>query len=172
VEANRELPGCAKKPAILFCENCSAHMPAPVLQNLACHAVPLITYPPHTSDIFQVLDVLLFGLLKRSKRFQMRDDGLDAHVDHISRLVRAYETVTACTTIKAAWGKAEFEYENRSMTTYVSVNEQQIRESPDFREIWRFDYRESRLSTRRQKQERGWINKKMLCKTERTTLQA
>jgi hypothetical protein len=26
VEANRQLPGCDKKPAILFCDNCSAHM--------------------------------------------------------------------------------------------------------------------------------------------------
>jgi hypothetical protein len=61
-------------------------MSAPVLQKLARHGVLMITYPPHTSYIFQVLDVLLYGLLKRSKKFPMRDDGLDAHVDHILRL--------------------------------------------------------------------------------------
>jgi hypothetical protein len=122
-EVNRELPGCAKKPAILFCGNCSAHMSARVLQDLACHGALVIAYPPHTSHIFQVLDALLFGLLKRSKKFQMRDDGLDAHVGHILRLFRAYETLTVSTTMRAAWRKAGFEYENRSMTRYLSVNE-------------------------------------------------
>jgi hypothetical protein len=65
----------------------------------------------------------------------MRDDGLDAHMDHILRLFRAYETVTASTTIRAAWRKVGFEYENRSTTTHLNVNEPEIRESPDFREI-------------------------------------
>jgi hypothetical protein len=68
VEANRKLPGCAKKPVILFCDNCSAHMSAPVLQKLARHGVLVATYPPHTSHIFQVLDILLFGFLKGSKK--------------------------------------------------------------------------------------------------------
>jgi hypothetical protein len=99
VEANRELPGRAKKPVILFYDNCSAHISSPVLQKLARHGVLVITYPPHTSQIFQVRDILLFGLLKHSKKFQMRDDGLDAHVDHMLRLFRAYETVTAGTKL-------------------------------------------------------------------------
>jgi hypothetical protein len=162
VGANRELPGCTKKPAILFCDNCSADMSAPVLQKLAHHRVPVITYPTDTSHIFQVLDVLLLGLLKRSKKFQMRDNGLDAHMDHILRLFRAYETVTASTTTSVAGRKAGFEYGNRSTTTHLRVNKRQIRESPDFREVWMFDYHESWLSARRQKEEWGWINEKML----------
>jgi hypothetical protein len=162
VEDNRELFGCAKKPVIFFCDNYSAHMSAPVPQKLARYGVLVITCPPRTSHIFQILDVLFFGLLKRSKKFQMRDDGLDAHVGHILRLFRAYETVTASTTIGAAWRKTGFEYENRSIMMYFSVNERQIREWPDFREIWMFDYHASGLSARRQKQEWGSINEKML----------
>jgi hypothetical protein len=38
---------------------------------------------------------------------------------------------------------AGFEYENRNMATYLSINEGQIRESRDFREIWMFDCHES-----------------------------
>jgi hypothetical protein len=58
VETNQELPGCARKPVILLCNNCSAHLSAPVLQKFACHGEVVIIYPPHTSHIFQVLDVL------------------------------------------------------------------------------------------------------------------
>jgi ABC-type sulfate transport system substrate-binding protein len=134
VEANRELLACAKKPAILFYNNYSAHISAPVLQKLVRHGVLVITYSPHTSHIAQVLDVRLFGLLKGSKKFQMRVDGLDADVYRILRFFRAYEIVTASTTIMAAWRKAVFEYENRSMATNLSVNERQIREPSDFRD--------------------------------------
>jgi hypothetical protein len=81
VEADREIPGCAEKPTILFCDNCSGHMSDSILRKLACHAILVIAYPPHTSHIFQVLDVLLFGIAKRSKKYQMRDDGLSVDVE-------------------------------------------------------------------------------------------
>jgi hypothetical protein len=68
VEANRQLPGCDKKPAILFCDNCSAHMSNSMQERLARHRVLVLMYPLHTSHIFQVLDGLLFGLVKRSKK--------------------------------------------------------------------------------------------------------
>jgi hypothetical protein len=134
-----------------------------ILRKLACHGVLVLTYPPHTSHIVQVLDVLLFGIMKRSKKYQMRDDWLSLDVDHILRLFRAYEAVTTSTTIRAAWRKAGFEYENRNMTTYLSVNERQIRESSDFREIWMFDWQNQRW---------GWINEPMFRKKQRTMLKS
>jgi hypothetical protein len=120
-----------------------------MLENLTRHRVLVLTYPPHTSHIFQVLDGLLFSLAKRSKKYQIRDDTLPIHVDHILKLFRADEGAMARTTIQAAWRQTGFEYENRNMTTYLSINEGQIRESRDFREIWMFDYHESQLSARR-----------------------
>jgi hypothetical protein len=101
VEANRQLPGCDKKPAILFCDNCSGHMSNSMPEKLARHGVLVLTYPPHMSHLFQVLDVLLFCLLKRSKKYQIRDDALSIYVDHILRLFRAYEAAMASTTIRA-----------------------------------------------------------------------
>jgi hypothetical protein len=56
-------------------------------------------------------------------------------------------------------------------TAYLSANERQIRESPNFREIWMFDDHESRLSAKHQKQEWGWINEKMFREKERRMLQ-
>jgi hypothetical protein len=158
VEANRQIPGCDKKPAILFCDNCSAHMSNSMLEKLARNGVLVLTCPPHTSHMFQVLDVLLFGFVKRSKKYQIRDDTLPMHVDHTLRPFRVHEAAMRSTTIRAAWRQAGFEYENRNITTYLSINEGQIRESRDFREIWMFDHHESPLSARRQKQKWGWIN--------------
>jgi hypothetical protein len=57
------------------------------------------------------------------------------HVDRILRFFRAYEAAMASKTIRAAWRQTGFEYEDRNITTYLSINEGQIRESRDFREI-------------------------------------
>jgi hypothetical protein len=100
VEANRQLPGCDKKPAILFCDNCSAHMSNSMSTKLARHGVLVLTYPPDMSHIFQLLDVLLFSLVKRSKKYQIRDDTLPIHVDYILRLFRAYGAAMASITIQ------------------------------------------------------------------------
>jgi hypothetical protein len=78
VESNRTLKGCNSKPAISFCDNCSIHCTEDILKKLVCHGVIVLTYPPHTYHIFQVLDVLLFGVLKRAKNHQRRDDELRA----------------------------------------------------------------------------------------------
>jgi hypothetical protein len=67
VEANRQLPGCDKKLAILFCDNSSAHVSNSMLEKLVRHGVLVLTYLSHTSHIFQVLEVLSSGLVKRSK---------------------------------------------------------------------------------------------------------
>jgi hypothetical protein len=68
VGSNRSLPGCANKPALLFCDNCAAHCSDDVLTKLARHRILVITCPPHTSFVFQVLDILLFRVLKRAKK--------------------------------------------------------------------------------------------------------
>jgi hypothetical protein len=97
---------------------------------------------------------------------------LPIYGDHILRLFRAYEAAMASTTIQAPWRQIGFEYENRNMTTYLSISEGQIRESRDFREIWMFNYHENHLLARRQKQKWGWINEHKFWKKERTLLRA
>jgi hypothetical protein len=106
------------------------------------------------------------------QKYQITDNTVPRHVDHILRLFRAYEAAMASTTIRAAWRQTGFEYENRNTTTYGSINEGQIREPRNFREIWMFDYHESQLSARRQKQKWWWINEHKFRKKERTLARA
>jgi hypothetical protein len=54
-----------------------------MLEKLAPHAVLVLTFRTQASHIFQVLDVLLFGLVKQSKKYQICDDTLPIYVDHI-----------------------------------------------------------------------------------------
>jgi hypothetical protein len=69
VVTNRDLEGCKDKSSILFCDNCSAHYSQDPLKKLARQEILVITDPPHTSHLFQVLDVLwLLRVLKRVKK--------------------------------------------------------------------------------------------------------
>jgi transposase len=167
VISNRGLPRCKDKPVILFCDNCSAHCSDEVLGKLAKCGILVIADPPHTSHIFQVLDVLLFGILKKAKKYQRRDDTLRREVDHVLRLFRAYEQATASTKIRAFWLKTGFDYETRDAATYLILNETKIRQGDALREVWLFDYHPLRTSKKRASQRWGWINEHLFRKTGR-----
>jgi hypothetical protein len=104
----------------------------------------------------QVLDVLLFGVLKRAKKNQSREDELPAQVDHALRFFRAYEQATTSTAVRASWDN------NRHLT----INQAAIRSSKVFREPQGFDHVLDRLFARRKAQKRAWINQHVFRKRE------
>jgi hypothetical protein len=74
LETNRHLPNCEHKPCTLFYYNCSIHRQDQLFKEFAERGVAVTTSPPHTSHIFQVLDLLLFGRLKAAKKYIPRAD--------------------------------------------------------------------------------------------------
>jgi hypothetical protein len=159
VAANRELPGCSDMLCILFCDNCSIHCSDSILERFAEKGVALITYPPHTSNIFQVLDVLLFAQLKSAKKYIPRNDGAPPGIDHLVRIFKAYETVTTSTTVRNSWAKAGFEHCQRDGVSYLVINDGKIRDSPEFSEVWRKNFPIERLSARRRATKWGFMNR-------------
>jgi hypothetical protein len=53
---------------VLLCDNCSSHIDEEVMAMLARENIRLITYPPHTSHLFQPLGLMTFAAFKREKR--------------------------------------------------------------------------------------------------------
>jgi hypothetical protein len=49
---------------VLLMDNCSDHMSDDVIELLNSAGVKIITFTSHTTHIFQVLDVMVFGALK------------------------------------------------------------------------------------------------------------
>jgi hypothetical protein len=71
VESNRRLPGRVNKPAILGCDNCACHCKEEIPKELNKHGILLTTYRPHTSHVFQVLDILVFERLNAINKQQV-----------------------------------------------------------------------------------------------------
>jgi hypothetical protein len=128
LETNRQLPGCENKLCILFCDNCSIHCQDQLLKEFAERGVAVITYPPHTSHIFQVLDLLLFGRLKAAQKYIPRADADSTDINHLIRIFKAYELVTTNTTVRTSWKKNGFEYCKLNDTFQLLVNDEKIRD--------------------------------------------
>jgi hypothetical protein len=65
IERLRTNPEFTGESAILLMDNCSIHTRLEVLATLRDYNVKVITFPPHTTQIFQTLDLCLFGVLKK-----------------------------------------------------------------------------------------------------------
>jgi hypothetical protein len=56
----------AECEALVLMDNCSPHIEEAVIALLTGARVRVVTFTPHTTQIFQVLDVVLFGALKKT----------------------------------------------------------------------------------------------------------
>jgi hypothetical protein len=128
IAANKKLPGCRNKPAILFCGNWACHCSEDILIEFARHGVLVLSYPPHMSNLFQVLDLLLFSRLKSAKKYLPRNDQASTWIDHIVRISKAYQTVITNTMGRSCWEKAGFEYAKMGEAFHLLVNDGKIRE--------------------------------------------
>jgi hypothetical protein len=58
----------ADEDAVLLMNDCPSHVPEGILSLLRDARVRIITWAPHTTYIFQQLDICLFGVLKRKEQ--------------------------------------------------------------------------------------------------------
>jgi hypothetical protein len=130
VETNCSLPACLNTSVILFCDNCSCHCTDDVGKELVIYGILLIIYPPSTSHICPVLDILLFGRLKAIKKQLLWDLSLHRDLDSNMRIFRAYERAVPSFTARSSWDKTglRIKQEMRRLTSSLmsekSVNRQ------------------------------------------------
>jgi hypothetical protein len=61
----------ADKEAVLLMDNCSIHVQPDTLQMIEDHQVIVIIFPLHTAQIFQSLDLSLFGNFKKKMNYTL-----------------------------------------------------------------------------------------------------
>jgi hypothetical protein len=122
----------------VFCDNCSCYCSDDRLQELANHGNLLITYSPHTSHIFQVLDVMLFRRRKSAKKYLPCNQELDPHVDQTIRVFRACEIAITSTTSRGSWNKAGFGFVRRNDIYYCGPMKARSGEAQNFRRFGDF----------------------------------
>jgi hypothetical protein len=93
---------------VLLMDNCSAYIAPATVQLLSDHRVKAITVPPHKSAIFQMLDLVFFGLFKHPKKHLVKNPAIPAMVDHATRMFKACETAGASSMVRGSFIHAGF----------------------------------------------------------------
>jgi hypothetical protein len=104
--------------------------------------VRVITFAPHTTQIFQVLDVTLFGVFKRRPRYNLPFE--DAKASGKFRMNGCHDFKRTMVELNI-WGAVQalgfdFEFDQTSEPYRLLFNEENLRNSAGFRELWSIDF--------------------------------
>jgi hypothetical protein len=93
-------------PAVLLCDNCTAHIDEEIKILLTQNNIRLLTFPPHTSHLFQPLDLVTFSVFKREHNDLRVKLPKGSQVWRITKLMKALERATDSSTNRAAFKRA------------------------------------------------------------------
>jgi hypothetical protein len=90
----RTLDAFAEETGVLLMDDCPSHISDDLIGLLTEVRVRIITFGPHTTQIFQILDVTLFGVLKRRPRSQLPFESEKKTVKFIMKVSHDFKQTT------------------------------------------------------------------------------
>jgi hypothetical protein len=148
----------AAEEAVLLMDNCSAHVTDDVIRLLTKARVRIIIFAPHTTNIFQVLDPTLFGVLKRGPRYELPFETDNSTVMFLMKLYHDFKQTMVPSNVWGAFHALGFDYYTRREPSRLLFDEEKLRGSRGFQEPWSLDFPLDQLSDRRRADQFGWIN--------------
>jgi hypothetical protein len=148
--------------AVLLMDSAVPHTSERVRRLLGENNIIAVTFPAHTTNLFQALDLVFFGVfrkLKASATGEFDDDSVSAQ---IIKLIQAYEQTATSSTIRGSCLPAGFEHDTAIRSFKLRVVEERLRGNPGFRETWARDVSVESLSARGRAQRFGVINSEFL----------
>jgi hypothetical protein len=85
------LEAFTEEDAVLLMDNCPSHVTREVIGILTEARVRVITFASHTTQIFQILDLTLFGVLNHQRRYDLPFDDDAATVKFIMKVYRDFK---------------------------------------------------------------------------------
>jgi hypothetical protein len=137
-------------------DNCSLHVTLAVIELLSTARlrVVVITFAPHAMEIFQVLDLALFGVLKPRPRYQLPLEDDAGSIRFIKMMYHDHDFRMTMTMIEpnswGAFGGLGVNYSVVDGVQRASFDDMSLCESESLKELWDIDFRLAKLSPRRQ----------------------
>jgi hypothetical protein len=129
-----------------------------VIAVLTREHVRVITFAPHTTHVFHVLDLVLFGALKKhSTRLNTLYEEQSAAAFMI-KVYHDFKQTMIEVTIWGAFSAIGFSYDISREPYELLFDEEKFRQSRGFLELWERDVPAESLSRRRQESRFGSIN--------------
>jgi hypothetical protein len=128
-------------PAVLLRDNCSSYRKDETIQMLSEQDFKVVQFPPHTSGIFQMLDLSFFGTFTRAKQSFSKNPELHFMADHADRMYRVFDAARTTSTVRGAFMHVGITYTKHG-----------------FKEVWHANFLIAQLSPRRLSARWGFIN--------------
>jgi hypothetical protein len=98
--------------------------------------VRVITFAPHTTQIFQVLDVTLFGVLQRRLGYKLPFEDEKETVGFIMKVYHDFKETMVEPNIWEAFQTIWFEFDTEAEPYRLLFNEETLRQIEGFRQFW------------------------------------
>jgi hypothetical protein len=144
--------------AVLLMENCSLHVSDKVVAVLTNARLRTITFAPHTTYIFQMFDVVLFGALKKHPNGLKTFDEEQPAAAFLLKAYRDFKQTMIELNIWRAFAAIGFTHDIDQGPDGLLFDEQKLRQSPGFMELSERDTPLKSLLIRWQNAKFGWIN--------------
>jgi hypothetical protein len=126
---------------------------------LTCVRVQIIKFAPHTTNIFQVLDVVLFGAFKKHAIGLETLAGEQPAAAFLLKVYHDFKQIMIEINTWRAFAAIGFTYDIKQNPYGLLFNEEKLRHSLGFVELWERDSPLESLSKRRREAKFRWINK-------------
>jgi hypothetical protein len=139
----------AEEMAVFRMENYSSHITTDVIALLTGARMHVRTVVLHTTQIFQVLDVALFGVPNRHTRYELPFGDQKATVQFIVKVYHNFKRTMVESNRCSAFQILGFQFDIRSEPYRLLFNEEKLRESAGSRELWSIEFPLDQLSIQR-----------------------
>jgi hypothetical protein len=121
--------------AVLLMDNCSLHVSDDIVAVLTNARVRVITFASHTTHVFQILDLVLFGALKkRASGLEMWNEE-SGTVAFIIELYHDFKQTMVKVNIRGAFSSIGFSYDIIQNPYGLLFNEEKFRQGRGFMEL-------------------------------------
>jgi hypothetical protein len=135
IDTVRALAVFAQEIAVLLIDDCSAHVSDDVICILTEPMVRVITFAPHATQVFQILDLTLFGALKRCPRYELWFDDDNATVKVITKVYHDFTHTMSRPNIWRTFRALGFAFDTRREPSGLLFDEAKLRERTGFQEL-------------------------------------
>jgi hypothetical protein len=153
----RTISCCSGAKAVLVMDNCSSYVTGETFRLPGENHVNIVIFAPHTTNVFQVLDLSFFRVCKTKDKFGMEQDDDNTFVARIHILVRHFHSVGTPETIRGNFVWAAFPYKAGATPCVPEFSRERMMESPGLRQVSELNVALERLSTPRQKARFGLV---------------
>jgi hypothetical protein len=155
----RQRPELPDEEAVLLIDNCGPHMAQDDIDLPAQEGVRVVTFAPHMTNIFHILDLTLFGIFKRRGQSHLPFEIENRTADFNFKTSKGVRSTTIHTNIWAAFRAIGLSFDDIRTVQRVLFDGRTVRESRGFQELWMINSGLENLSARCRNTKFGRINK-------------